>query len=188
MKNQITALGFPLAGKTSYFNTINHYKDPLLTTPTIGTILYTCKCNDISFNIYVTSGLERNGQYQLALFVRKAKIVCFFYDITNINGLEEVNRALQISNDNNSSYIRYIIGNKVDLERYRIVSYQEGEQNAKMHEAFFYEVSCLTQKGVFESFYLMYLLYKEKMLNEEKKKHLFIIGNNNNHTKKCILF
>ena len=186
MENQVTVLGIPLAGKTVYLNTIIHKKDRMNTVPTIGAAYYKSQCNDINFNIYDTAGLELYRQFQMHLFIRNSKIVCFFYDITNIKGLEEVNRSIQLSNLNNSNYIRFIIGNKIDQEKIRMITYQQGEINAEMNKAFFYEISCLTQKGVFESFYLMFLLYKEKMLNEEEKKELFIksIENKNN----CLLF
>ena len=90
------------------------------------------------------------------------------YDITNRETFEAVSKWLidiRESNPENTNII--LIGNKLDLEEYRQVSYEEGKQFADDNKIEFIETSAKTGKNVNSSFIKMVKNIDTKIKNGE---------------------
>lgn len=100
-----------------------------------------------------TSGQEK---YQALsnLYFRGARVILFTYAINSRESFNNVTRWIQSSRKNcdNPDFIGVLIGNKIDLEDQRVVSYEEGEQLAQSNEFLFLECSAKTSAGIDDVF------------------------------------
>ena len=127
------------SGKTSIiekylYNQFNHY-----VTPTIGNSVQVKK---ISFNnkkillcINDTAGQERFNCMP-KLYYRNIHAFVLVYDITDsssFNNLKYWLEELYNNNNNNNNYIIYIVGNKLDRDKYRFDTPPNLEKNIKQN-------------------------------------------------------
>ena len=78
---------------------------------------------------------------------------CVVYDITNKNSFENIKSWIEDCKKNSPKTVFLVlIGNKIDLEESREVSYEEGKACAKKYGMLFFETSAKTGKNIKEVF------------------------------------
>ncbi len=146
--------------------------------------------NSIQISIYDNAGQERFRHINESN-LRSADACILVYDITNRKSFEECNNDFKnrIKENCKKNIKVMVIGNKIDLEEYRIVSMEEGKDFALRNGYLFYEISCKNNDNVFEAFeYLISETKKEKekeLENYEDFKNITLNKKNNLKKKKC---
>ena len=169
-------LGDGQVGKTSLIARItgNEFDESLLTT--IGKSSHTYEVElhgyNLKMKIWDTAGQERFKSMSVNV-IKNAEGLLLTYSITSresFNNLESWLKQLNDAKDISKIPI-VIVGNKSDLEKLRIVKYEEGKEFADKHNYHFYEVSAKTGQNVKEAFYdifeQLYELYEEEITGKK---------------------
>ena len=86
-------------------------------------------------------------------YYKNSVCACVVYDITRKTSFDNVKSWIEDCKKHSPKTIFLVlIGNKVDLENSREVSYEEGEAAAKQYGMLFYETSAKTGKNINEFF------------------------------------
>ena len=170
-------LGDGQVGKTSLIARItgNEFDESLLTT--IGKSSHTQEVElhgyNLKMKIWDTAGQERFKSMSVNV-IKNAEGLLLTYSITSresFNNLESWLKQLNDAKDISKIPI-VIVGNKSDLEKLRIVKYEEGKEFADKHNYHFYEVSAKTGQNVKEAFYdifeQLYELFEEEITGKKK--------------------
>ncbi|XP_786285.4 ras-related protein RABF2b [Strongylocentrotus purpuratus] len=105
------------------------------------------------FALWDTAGQERFRSLA-PLTYRSAAAALIVYDITNQQSFDEVNFWIsELRRDGPEEILIYVIGNKVDLESYRVVDREVAESYAQTKGVFHFHSSAKTGQGVEEIFY-----------------------------------
>ena len=76
------------------------------------------------------------------------------YDITNDNSFKHVQNWIEdIRNQSSKTVLIILVGNKIDLEDKRVISYDEGNEFSMKNGIIFGETSAKTGVGIEEIFY-----------------------------------
>ena len=89
-------------------------------------------------------------------YMKNSHGIILLYDITDLESFERLNDNSWINDVKENASKRavvYLVGNKIDKEEERLVSYNEGEQLAKELNISFFESSGKENKNVKEPFY-----------------------------------
>ena len=169
-------LGDGQVGKTSLIARItgNEFDESLLTT--IGKSSHTYEVElhgyNLKMKIWDTAGQERFKSMSVNV-IKNAEGLLLTYSITSresFNNLESWLKQLNDAKDISKIPI-VIVGNKSDLEKLRIVKYEEGKEFADKHNYHFYEVSAKTGQNVKEAFYdifeQLYELFEEEITGKK---------------------
>ena len=109
--------------------------------------------SEIGCSIYDTNGTDRYKSLNETLY-KKVDGCLLVYDITNRRSFEQIKEyyipTIKEKCQQNISIL--LLGNKNDMEKKRIVSFQEGENLAFENKFIFKEVSCFKNKDIFEAF------------------------------------
>ena len=119
-------------------------------------------------------------------YYKKADCCILVYDITNRWDFDDIENYYieTIKQKCKENVIVILVGNKIDLEKTREISYNEGAQLAFLNNYLFIETSCLENKNVSKVFEKIFgigrFFYKnnEENLNEKKvldRNELFIL-------------
>jgi small GTP-binding protein len=129
----------------------------------------------VKLSIWDTAGSEKYRSIANNYF-KNAHGILLCFDISNRQSFEELNKFwlnfiddyLETGNNRNRVCFAYLVGNKMDLEHERKVTYKEGEELAKSFNSKYYETSSLNGYGVETVFNDMVvdLVDKTKELNE----------------------
>ena len=96
---------------------------------------------DIRLILYDTAGQEKFRSL-IPMYIREAQIILLIYDITNKNSFDSIpNWMEEISEVKKNDIIYALVGNKIDLEKQRAVSFEEGKKFADENKLLFQEVS-----------------------------------------------
>ena len=153
----LITLGDTTVGKTCLSQTFigNKFKEIKLST--IGQECFTkvvnIKDHEIKIKIWDTAGQERYRSIAISS-IRNSNGVLLVYDITKINTYDTLEYWFkQIKNvvEIKDTPI-VLVGNKIDLNESREVSYKKGEEFAKNHGIKFFECSAKTQENVDKAF------------------------------------
>lgn len=100
-----------------------------------------------------TAGQERFKALS-NLYFRGAKAIIFVYAIDSRQSFEDVEDWIETArqNSDNPNFVGCIIGNKLDLDHNRQVSYEEGLELAQRNNFIFLEVSAKAKVGIDEVF------------------------------------
>ena len=132
------------------------------------------KNKNIKIQVWDTAG-EEAFQSITKSYYRNAIGALLVYDITKKSSFEHLQKWLDSVKENSSKNIKIIlIGNKIDLEDKREVTFQEGEEFAKKNDLFFLETSAKNFININESFNkLTEEIYQniEVLEDEEKSKN-----------------
>ena len=110
------------------------------------------KNKNIKIQVWDTAG-EEAFQSITKSYYRNAIGALLVYDITKKSSFEHLQKWLDSVKENSSKNIKIIlIGNKIDLEDKREVTFQEGEEFAKNNGLFFLETSAKNFTNINESF------------------------------------
>ena len=145
---------------------------------------------EIRVKLTDTAGQERFGSLS-SNYLKKANGIILIYDITSRESFEALNNwADEIKEKSKSDEARPIIliGNKLDLEKNRCISKEEGENFAKNNcgGINFYETSCKTGENVENAInYLVSQIYNKYSGNNLNEGNNIKINGNNEKKKKC---
>ena len=146
--------------------------------PTIG-VEYGAKSLDIDnmtyrIQIWDTAGQE-NYRSITRSYYNNCSCALVVYDITNKQSFEDVQIWIKDCKKNTTNNILFVlIGNKIDLDDKRVISYEEGEKYANDKGMLFFEVSALTGEKIQECF-----IESLKNISERIKKGLYDLSNPN---------
>ena len=142
-------------GKTSLCDQfVNGIFKPIF-CPTVGIDLFS---KDVKIEnklykilIYCSSGAEsQRGIYKS--FYKKMACALAVYDISKRESFDLIDSWIEECKLNSKSTYIVLVGNKVDLENQREVSFEEGKTLANKYGIDFYETSAMTGKNVEELF------------------------------------
>ena len=161
---------------------------------------------DVRLIIYDTAGQEKFRSL-IPMYIREAQIILFIYDISDKDSFDSIPKWIQQVNDViNKEVVFVLIGNKLDLESNRKVTFEEGKKLAEKSNYVFQEVSAKTGENfeklfevqIFEAVYNKFKKEfdkreeggEEQVNNETNEntngtntKNIVIDNNNNNNLK-----
>ena len=154
-KVQLIILGNACVGKTTI---MNRFTDNKVTESYVATLgidyaskSYTSKDgNTYKAKIWDTAGQERFHSLTYS-FYKKADGIILAYDVTDRKSFESLKVWIDSINDYaNLNTPVVIVGNKIDLEDQRVVSFQEAQIIANFNKIKYMETSAKTDRGVQE--------------------------------------
>jgi len=153
----------------------NHFSQTFITTIGIDFKIKMIDLNNkkIKMQIWDTAGQERFRTITSSYF-RGGQAACITYDVTNKESFEHVKLWVDELHRNNSKVDVFLIANKVDLIRDRVISKEEGEKLAKKYNMIYFECSAKSGFNVDEMF---------RKIAEIVSERLFNLLNDNKHIK-----
>ncbi len=154
---KILLLGDTSVGKTCF---LLRYTDKIFEESHISTIGldYRLKSmtlkngKNIKLQIWDTSGQERFRAITKNYY-KQANGILLMYDITNEKSFSNIqNWITQIKEETSSNIVLFIIGNKIDLEDQRKITYENGKNLAKQYQYPFFEASSKSAININEIF------------------------------------
>jgi len=122
---------------------------------------------DVRLIIYDTAGQEKFRSL-IPMYIREAQIILFIYDISDKDSFDSIPKWIQQVNDViNKEVVFVLIGNKIDLESNRKVTFEEGKKLAEKSNYIFQEVSAKTGQN-FENLFEVQIF--EAIYNKFKKE------------------
>ena len=113
--------------------------------------------------LYDTAGQEKFRSL-IPMYIREAQIILLIYDITSKESFESIPKWFSdVLNVKNDEAIFALVGNKIDLNDKRVVSFEEGRKLANEKNIIFEEVSAKDGQNFNE-------LFNNKLFNELYKK------------------
>ena len=153
-------VGETQVGKTSLAISafLNNYDPQLKPRPTIGAEFFEGiypidnEGNSLKFEVWDTAGQESYKPIA-PIFFQNCVIAILVFDVTLKKTIESLDYYVNILHEKEPDCFIAIVGNKIDLQKERVVSYKEGEAYANSIGSNFYmETSALTGEGVQELF------------------------------------
>lgn len=137
--------------------------------PTIGIEFYVRKTKmyekNIKLQFWDTAGQERYRSI-ISAYYRGISAAIFVYDITDNSSFENIEKWYNEVNciaDKNVKFI--LIGNKLDLNDKRTVSYEKAKKYAKLHDMLYFETSSINNINISISFEtLIFEIYKQNIM------------------------
>lgn len=132
----------------------NTFKEIFLPTIGIDFKLKTLTINDkrIKLQIWDTAGQDRFKTVNKNYY-RGAHGILLMYDITQLDSFKNLNSWLiEIEKNANKNVVKLLVGNKVDLENERKVTYQQGNEFAEANDMLFIETSVKEDVNVTKAF------------------------------------
>ena len=145
---------------------------------------------EIKVKIWDTAGQEKFKSISTQ-YIKNCDGILLIYAINNKKTFENIENWLnEIENKKKKNNIPLVlIGNKIDLEKEREVSFQEGEKLAQIYNMEFFECSAKDNINVNECFNclieLIFQLYEDEFNIDDKSYSLFDNGTMN--TSNCCL-
>ena len=122
---------------------------------------------DVRLIIYDTAGQEKFRSL-IPMYIREAQIILLVYDISDKDSFDAMpNWIKEVKEVLNKEVVFALIGNKMDLESQRKVSYEEGKKLAEKNNFVFQEVSAKTGKN-FENLFEVQIF--ETVYNKFRKE------------------
>ena len=141
---------------------------------------------DVRLILYDTAGQEKFRSL-IPMYIREAQIILLIYDISDRESFDSVPKWLQeVLDVKNSEAVFALIGNKIDLENERKVTFEEGQKFANSNNFIFQEVSAKTGANfekLFETqlFEAIYNKFKKEFDKREKMGYDDNNDNNDNY-------
>jgi len=167
-------VGDSAVGKTSIINTYNKRNNEYNESTLGATYWELCYEFDknlrAKINFWDTAGQERYNAL-IPMYVRDCDIIIITFDLTNINTFNSLKKWYNFINNFYNTPEIIIVGNKVDLEIYRVVTSKDIQkfvnENFKNKPAVF-ETSSLNNVNIDELFKHIFSITK-KIINERLK-------------------
>lgn len=153
---KIILLGAAAVGKSNMVNQFvnGQFEETYLSTIGINCLdkLFNFNGKKVKIKFFDTAGQERYDSLSSTV-LRKADGAIFVYSITSRESFDKINFWItELQNKGKNSKVLMLIGNKIDLEDERKVSFQEGETKANEIGCPFMETSAKTGENIKESF------------------------------------
>ena len=148
---------------------------------------------DVRLILYDTAGQEKFRSL-IPMYIREAQIILLIYDITDRESFDSMPKWIQeVLQVKNSEAVFVLIGNKIDLEDKRQISFEEGKKFAEENNYIFQEVSAKTgdnfeklfEVQIFEGVYNKFKKEfdkREKMEYNDENNDQGDYGNNNDNS------
>ena len=148
---------------------------------------------DVRLILYDTAGQEKFRSL-IPMYIREAQIILLIYDITDKESFDSMPKWIQeVLQVKNSEAVFVLIGNKIDLEDKRQISFEEGKKFAEENNYIFQEVSAKTgdnfeklfEVQIFEGVYNKFKKEfdkREKMEYNDENNDQGDYGNNNDNS------
>ena len=107
------------------------------------------KDNEYKLHIWDTAGLEKFKSIVYSYF-RDIDIIFFIFDVNDkktFNNIEKWNNYVDNINKKDKYIIKYLIGNKTDLD-YRVVKYDTASEFGKLFDMKYFETNIKTQESI----------------------------------------
>ena len=181
---KILLIGNSAVGKSSLILQFVENSWNEIFVPTIGVDfkIKTLNIDDkrVKLQIWDTAGQERFKNITAAYY-RGALGVMLVYDITDVETFKALNSWLiEIEKNANKNVVKLLVGNKIDLEEQRKITYQQGSEFAESYGMSFIETSVKNNANVNEAFEKLGREIMVLTANEKEKN----IGVSNNKKKK----
>ena len=125
----------------------------------------------LKYQIWDSSGQEH---YRIIIrnFYKNARVCLLAYDVTDEKSFNDIDVWLKEAKEESSDGIEHfiLIGNKIDLEKERKISKENGEKFAKENDMEFVEVSAKTGEGIKELEYILAKIIYKEFKEKNKKK------------------
>ena len=122
---------------------------------------------DVRLIIYDTAGQEKFRSL-IPMYIREAQIILLVYDISDKDSFDAMPNWIQeVKEVLNKEVVFALIGNKMDMESQRKISYEEGKKLAEKNNFVFQEVSAKTGKN-FENLFEVQIF--ETVYNKFRKE------------------
>lgn len=106
------------------------------------------KGEDIAVKIWDTAGQERFRTITYS-FYKQANGVIVAFDVTNVTSFNNVKNWLESINQHaDPNIVKALVGNKIDLEEQRVVSFEEAKNLAHQNKMPYFETSAKLNKNV----------------------------------------
>ena len=140
---------------------------------------------DVRLILYDTAGQEKFRSL-IPMYIREAQIILLIYDITNKESFDSMPRWIQqVFDVKNTEAVFVLIGNKIDLENDRKVTFEEGKKFAAENNFIFQEVSAKNGNN-FEKLFEVQIfdaVYNKFKKEFDKREKFEYDGHDNNETK-----
>ena len=175
---KVVYLGNSGVGKTSLMKYYKNKGDvPLNIQSTLGVDIVATQDtlrdgSPIKYILFDTPGQERWKSVSFSHY-KNAQGVLLIYSVTDRSSFEDIKRWVEDINNNCDDAIWFLIANKTDVESgQRVVSYNDGEQLAKVYGVNFFETSIYEQKRPNHSLSVNDIMTKmgEMMVQRKKEK------------------
>ena len=182
---KIILLGQSAVGKT---NLIIRFTENKFYTDFISTAGFDYKSKIISLNnskkkvklfLYDTAGQERYEALCKSLY-KKVDGIILVYDITSRESFEYIPKWVKEIKQYNESFSIMLIGNKIDDEENRIISFEEGKKFADDNNMVFFETSAKNGENVNKAF----IYYGNKLMENLIERKVNISLSTESHKKK----
>ena len=171
---KIIVVGDEKVGKTNIISRFcfNQFIDAYHTTIGMDFMLKTLeyKGNNVRLQIWDTAGQERFRTITQSYY-QGAYGVIIVYDITDrksFENLEIYNKQINLLE--NTVLIKFLVGNKTDLEDKRMVSYEEAEKYAKSLDFVYWEVCAKNSNNIEKIFTTLAKKIYSKLNGQELEK------------------
>jgi Ras-related protein Rab-6A len=175
-RQKIILTGDVAVGKTSIINTLLGNKFTEEYEPSIGVDFFSKTMNykgkQIKLQIWDSAGQEKFRSL-IPNYIRGASLIFLVYDITNQQSFTHLPDWIKfINNIENTNIV--IVGNKIDLDNKRVITFEEGKKFAEENNYEIYEVSAKEGTGLFDMLFnslaslpIFDSLNNQKMTKEE---------------------
>ncbi len=165
-------IGNPNVGKSCILNQFLNHKFVEEYEVTVGVEFgaKTIKLKDstnVKLQIWDTAGQESFKSVTRSYY-RSSAVAIIVYDITNRESYEAIEKWIEDCRVNgNKEMSMMLVGNKLDLDSHRIVSYEEGEILANENNMLFLETSAKSSENIDMIFAKTAEIIYKKILNKE---------------------
>jgi Ras-related protein Rab-1A len=140
-------------GKTSFLNTYIEQESVNSQLSTIGVDyrhkIYNCSDKDYKLHIWDTAGQEQFSSI-VRSYLRQLDVMILMYDITDKKSFQDLDKRIEEVDfvNKDKEVIKYIVGNKKDLESKRLVTFREAkkycnQQNIQFSETTIKDISSI---------------------------------------------
>ena len=178
---KILLIGNPSVGKSSIFGQYvdNNYYDLGVSTLGLDFKIKTIKIDNkyIKLQIWDTGGQERFKTITRSYY-RGSHGIIIVFDITNRNSFDNIRNWIYEINNHSENTCNILVGNKIDLNDKREITYKEAKEFADMYDLKYIEVSASNNINIDNIFDFL-----SKELIEQTNKNLKIYNKQilNNH-------
>ena len=103
---------------------------------------------EVIFHFWDTIGLETNRPL-VNIYFQDSDCIVIGYDITNKKSFEEVLKYwYPKSKEYDTCKLKYLIGNKIDLNEKRVIKKEVANEFAKLEKLRFFEISCMADEDI----------------------------------------